>query len=233
MKITGLEKTQGSFSLRIDEMALPGPGIYGLIGPNGCGKTTTAKLIAALLAPDRGAVDPEGLTDRDITMLTQTPYMMDDTVYNNLIYPLKVRKIKPDNTLCDQYLDRIGLLRQRKQRARSLSGGERQKLAMLRALIFKPRFIILDEALTDLDIDSLDMFENMILEKQKSDPVIWLVISHQLPHVKRLCDYIFFMSKGRLETQGPAEEILLRPANPLVRQYLKHETLDVWDGKET
>jgi ABC-type multidrug transport system ATPase subunit len=224
MKITGLEKTQGSFSLRIDEMALTGPGIYGLIGPNGCGKTTAAKLIAALLAPDRGTIDPEGLTDRDITMLTQTPYMMDDTVYNNLIYPLKVRKIKPDSTLCDQYLERIGLLRQRKQRARSLSGGERQKLAMLRALIFKPRFIIMDEALTDLDIDSLDMFENLILETQKSDPVIWLVISHQLPHVKRLCDYIFFMSKGRLETRGPAEEILLRPANPLVRQYLKHET---------
>jgi ABC-type multidrug transport system ATPase subunit len=225
MKIMGLEKIQGSFSLKVNGMALSSPGIYGLIGPNGCGKTTAAKLIAGLLTPDRGTVDTEGLTDRDITMLTQTPYMMDDTVYNNLIYPLKLRKIKPDDALCDQYLERIGLLHRRKQRARSLSGGERQKLAMLRALIFKPRFIIMDEALTDLDIDSLDMFESLILEKQKSDPVTWLVISHQLPHVKRLCDYIFFMSRGRLETQGSAEEILIRPVNPLVRQYLKHETL--------
>lgn len=225
MRISKLEKKMGNFSLKIDRLQMSSPGIYGLIGPNGCGKTTTAKLIADLLPYDAGEIDYEGLCARDITMLPQKPYLTDDTVYNNLVYPLKVRGIKPDAALCEDYLGKIGFFDKRKQHARSLSSGEQQKLALARAMIFEPKLIIVDEALTDLDIDSLDMFEQMILDIQKARPVTWLLISHQLPHIQRICQYIFFMSKGRLEAEGPAGEILTRPQNPLVRQYLKHETL--------
>jgi ABC-type multidrug transport system ATPase subunit len=225
MKITALEKRQGSFSLNIESLSIPAPGIYGLIGPNGCGKSTTAKLIMNLISPDRGSIDLDGLGSRDITLLPQKPYMMDDTVYNNLVYPLRLRNSTIDPAVCDGYLDRIGFLHRRKQRARSLSGGEQQKLALARALIFKPKLIIADEAMTDMDIDSLDMFEGMILNSQKSDPIIWIIISHQLPHIRRLCEYIFFMDKGRLATEGPTDEILLRRQNPLVQRYLKHETI--------
>jgi ABC-type multidrug transport system ATPase subunit len=232
MKITALKKKLGSFSLDIEALSINKPGIYGLIGPNGCGKTTTAKLIAGLLPPDSGTIDLEGLDFKDITMLSQKPYMMNDTVYNNFVYPLKLRKIVPDRELCNTYLEKIGFLKRQKQKAGSLSGGEQQKLAILRALIFKPKLIIADEALTDLDIDSLDMFEELILDGQKKDPIIWLVISHQLPHVKRLCEYIFFMDKGRLETEGPAGEILTNPHNRKVRQYLKHEAFVTTGGED-
>jgi ABC-type multidrug transport system ATPase subunit len=225
MRITALEKKLGDFSLRIESLVLDRPGVYGLIGPNGCGKTTTARLLAALLSPDKGSVDPEGLSFRDITFLPLKPYMMDDTVYNNLVYPLRLRNIKPDPRLCDEYLDRMGFLRRKKQRARSLSAGEQQKLAMLRALIFEPRFVIIDEALADLDIDSLDMFEGMILDIQNRKPLTWLVISHRLSHIRRICDYVFFMSSGRLEAEGPVEKILVNPEIPLVKSYIKHESI--------
>jgi ABC-type multidrug transport system ATPase subunit len=158
-------------------------------------------------------------------MLSREPYMLDDTVYRNLIYPLQVRRIKPDPPLCNEYLRRAGLLARRNQRARSLSGGERQKLAMLRALIFKPRLVIVDEALTDLDMDSLDMFERMILDTQKERPLIWLIISHHLPHIRRLCEYIFFMFNGSLEAQGPVPEIFEDSRNPRILRYLKHEVV--------
>jgi ABC-type multidrug transport system ATPase subunit len=232
-----LTKTQGVFSLSIDSLEIRQPGIYGLIGPNGCGKSTTAKIIAGILPPDSGTVSIS-LDPRDITMVTQKPYIMDDTVYNNLAYPLKLRGEKNHTSLCDEYLGKIGFLERKNQRARGLSGGEKQKLALLRAMIFNPQLIILDEAMTDLDLDSLDMFENMILEQKERT---WIIISHQLAHVRRLCGYIFFMANGRLEAEGPAKELLRLPSagdvpqahsstNAEVRRYLKHEIMEVPAG---
>ena len=219
--ICGLEKTLGEFFLSIEKLVIPGPGVYGLIGPNGSGKSTLAKIIAGVIEADRGSVDTGGLGHRDITLLSRKPYMMDDTVYNNLVYPLRLRNIKPDPVLVAAYLDRMGFSRKGKQRARSLSGGEQQKLAFLRALIFQPRLVIADEAMTALDIDSLDLFENMILAEREKNSSIWIVISHQMSHIKRLADYIFFLNQGKLEAEGNTQEMLSCPASAGLRQYLR------------
>ncbi|MCL2127595.1 MAG: ABC transporter ATP-binding protein [Treponema sp.] len=224
LRVTSLKKTLGAFSLCIDSLEIKSPGIYGLIGPNGCGKSTAAKLLSGILPPDSGDMEIS-LDRRDITIITQKPYIMDDTVYNNLAYPLRLRGNKNVLLLCGEFLEKIGFAGRGNQRARGLSGGEKQKLALLRAMIFNPKLVILDEAMTELDLDSLDMFEGMIQERQRMNPVVWIVISHQLAHIRRLCGYIFFMSNGRLEACGPAEELLSSP-NPLVRRYLKHEILE-------
>ena len=221
MVLTGVEKQLGDFHLSIEKFAIPDPGIYGLVGPNGSGKSTLAKLMAGLLELDRGSIDTGGLDDREITLLSRKAYMMDDTVYNNLVYPLKLRNIKPDSRLIDEYLEKMGLAQRRRQKARSLSGGEQQKLALLRALLFKPRLIIADEAMTALDIDSLDHFENMILDEQKKDPIIWIVISHQMSHVRRLVSYLFFMYHGKMEFEGSLDELFSSIPNPHLRQYLR------------
>ena len=221
--VSSLAKRSGTFSLLIDKLRIESPGIYGFIGPNGSGKSTTAKLLCGILQGDSGKIDIS-LEPRDLTMITQKPYIMDDTVYNNLAYPLRLRGVQSYKALCDEYLEKAHLLERKNQQARGLSGGERQKLSLLRAMIFNPRLIILDEAMTDLDLDSLDLFEGMILERQKQDPIIWIVISHQLAQVRRLCDYIFFLASGRLEAEGPTEELLHSP-NQMVRRYLQHGAL--------
>ena len=221
MILSGIEKKQGEFSLSVEKLVVPGPGIYGLVGPNGSGKTTLAKIMAGLLEPDQGKIDIQGLSFRDITFLTRKPYMMNDTVYNNLIYPLKLRNIKPDTELVSEYLKMMGFSEKRKQKARSLSGGEQQKLAFLRAFIFRPRLVIADEAMTALDIDSLDFFENMLLEEQKKKPLTWIIISHQMPHVRRLASHIFFMHQGKLETEGNTEDFFHKTDNPYLKQYLR------------
>ena len=226
MKISGLEKKLGNFSLSVENLTFPGPGIYGLIGPNGSGKSTLAKLLAGLLEPDRGSIET-GLGIRDITCLSRKPYMMNDSVYNNLLYPLRLRQQQPDQKLINEYLERMGFSERQKQKAGSLSSGEQQKLAFLRAIIFKPRLVIADEAMTALDIDSLDLFENMILEEQKKDPITWIIISHQMPHIRHLCDYIFFMYQGKIETEGKPDEIFSHASHPTgainnhLRQYLR------------
>jgi len=201
MLLTGVKKKLGDFSLCIDSLIIPKSGIYGLIGPNGSGKSTLAKIIAGLMEPDSGIVDTEGLTARDITYLGRKPYMMDDTVYNNLVYPLTLRNTKPDLELVNDFLEKGGLLKQAKQKAKSLSGGEQQKLAFLRAIIFKPRFIIADEAMTAMDMDSVDLFEKIILEEQKKEKSAWIIISHQISHIKRICDSLYSMFDGKITSK--------------------------------
>ena len=198
MILANVKKKLGDFSLCIDSLSVSSPGIYGLIGPNGSGKSTLAKIMAGLLVPDCGTIDTEGLSFKDITFISRKPYMMDDTVYNNLVYPLELRKIKPDTQFVDDYLEKMNLSKKIKQRAKSLSGGEQQKLAFLRALIFKPRFVIADEAMTAMDMDSLDLFEKTILEEQEKEKSIWLIISHQMSHIKNLCSRIYNMDNGRI-----------------------------------
>jgi len=112
------------------------------------------------------------------------------------------------------------LLDKKKQYARSLSSGEQQKLSFIRALIFKPKIIIIDETLSNLDPDSAELFEDMILEKQFSNPITWITISHQLVHINKICDKVHFLSNGKNIQSGKANDVLLNPTNQIVKQYM-------------
>lgn len=197
MRMTDLKKSLGKFTLTVDKLFIEEGKIHGIVGPNGCGKTVFLKTAAGILAPDQGTIDYEGLTRQDITMMFQRPYLMQTSVYQNLVYPLKLRKQKPDEKEMDLLLEKAGLLAQKKQYARSLSSGERQKLSFLRALVFHPRLIIVDETLSNLDPESEELFLGMIEEIQRTEPVTWLIVNHQMDHIYQLCDEIHYMEKGR------------------------------------
>lgn len=220
MKISNLEKQMGDFKLHIDRMNLEPGLVHGLVGSNGCGKTTLSKLIMGILTPDGGVIDYEGLSFRDITMTSQKPYLLHDTVYQNLIYPLKLRGIRPDEEETERWLCRCGLQDKKRQFARSLSSGEQQKLSFIRALIFHPKLVIVDETLSNLDPDSAQLFEELILEQQRTQPITWITISHQLVHIKKICDRVHFMEKGTQLAEGTPEEILIHPSHPSIREFL-------------
>ena len=222
MKISNLKKSFDKFSLHIESLEMPEGKIYGIIGPNGCGKSTAMKLMAGVMQADSGSIDYEGLIPRDVTMVLRKPYLLHDTVVRNLIYPLKLRKIKPDAGLIDHYLEITGLMNYRNDYALALSGGEQQKLALARALIFSPKMIFIDEAFSNMDIESVAFFENYIPEKQKEKPMTWVIISHQLANIKRLCEYTFFMYKGEIHISGKTDELLSSPENEMLKQYLQY-----------
>lgn len=198
MKITDLEKNVGNFNLKIDDLYIQLGLIHGLAGHNGSGKTVLLKLIMGILEPDSGKIDLEGMDRRNMTMMTQRPYLLTGSVYDNITYPLKLRKIKPDDSKIDALLERTGLLAQKNQYARSLSSGERQKLSFLRAIIFEPEFIIMDETLSNLDPESESAIVEIIKEIQKTRPVTWLMVSHGQDVREELCDIIHYMEKGRI-----------------------------------
>ena len=220
MKITDLKKQQGSFLLNVKNAQFEVGKVHGIIGANGSGKTTLSKIIMGTLLYDSGEIDYEGLTARDITMTGQRPYLMHTSVYNNLVYPLKVRKQTIDESYVDYWLEKAGLQDKKKQYAPSLSSGEQQKLSFIRSLIFKPKLVIVDETLSNLDPDSADLFERLILEQQQNDPITWITISHQLVHIRRICDMVHFMEKGDIIESSTPYDMFVKPTNPSVIKYL-------------
>ena len=225
MKITNLTKSFDGFKLQIDNFELKSERIYGLIGPNGCGKSTFIKIMAGLLEPSSGNVDYGNLTSRDITMIPRKPYFLHDSVYKNLIYPLTLRKIKLEQSLIEEYLELAGLKDKQRQYALSLSGGEQQKLALVRAFIFNPKLILIDEAFTNLDIESMSLFEDFIHKRQQREPLTWVIISHHLSHIRRLCEHVVFMHGGKIEADGTVQDVMLKPKNALLKRYIEFEAL--------
>lgn len=198
MRITELRKKVGKTDLYIEDLKIETGMIHGLVGPNGCGKTTLLKLIMGVLEPDSGTVDLEGIGPRDITMMSQRPYLMHTTVYENIIYPLRLRGSVIDEKEIDELLERTGLLQIRDQYAGSLSSGERQKLSFVRATVFRPKLILMDETLSNLDAESGKLFREMIIERHREDGSTWLIVSHQWDAMNELFDDVFHMEKGRI-----------------------------------
>ena len=198
MRITELRKKIGKTDLYIDDLKIESGLIHGLVGPNGCGKTTLLKLIMGITEPDSGHIDYESLKPSDITMMSQRPYLMHANVYDNIVYPLKIRGLKIDQNEIDGLMERTGILQIKDQYAGSLSSGERQKLSFLRAMVFRPKMILMDETLSNLDQDSEKLFKEMIIERHKEDGSTWLIVSHQWDGMNELFDSVHHMEKGRI-----------------------------------
>ena len=202
MKITDLKVSAGDFSLSVPSAAFEPGKIHGIVGHNGSGKTVLLKTLMGILTPDSGLIDYEGLSMQEITFMSQRPYLLHGSVYENLIYPLKLRGIDPKRPEMAEEIDRllecVGLMDRKNQYARSLSSGERQKLSFLRAIIFKPKCIMMDETLSNMDPVSETQILEMIREIQCSEePVTWLIVNHQLETKEGLCDVIHRMEKGQ------------------------------------
>ena len=198
MRITELRKKVGKTDLYIEDLKIESGMIHGLVGPNGCGKTTLLKVIMGITEPDSGSIDYEGLKPSDITMMSQRPYLMHANVYDNIVYPLKIRGEKIDKAKIDKLLDRAGILGIKDQYAGSLSSGERQKLSFLRAIVFRPKMILMDETLSNLDADSEKLFREIVMERHREDGSTWLIVSHQWDEMNELFDKVHHMEKGRI-----------------------------------
>lgn len=226
MKIINLQKKLGTFELKIPYLELESGCIHGFIGGNGSGKTTAAKIIAGILKPDAGEIQYEGLKSKDITMTFQRPYMLHSSVYDNLVYPLKIRGIKPNETEIDNILEQYNLLSKKNQYARTLSSGEQQKLSFLRTIIFKPKFVIVDETLSNLSSENLELIEDLILQIQKSENITWIIISHQLSLINKLCDNIHFFSGGKVIESGEKKNVISFTENPVIKAFVKNQALN-------
>ena len=209
--------------------------VVGLLGPNGAGKTTTFYLICGILKPDSGEVL---LDNKDITNLTlykkarlgigylpqESSIFRDLSVEDNLYIIAKEYK-KED--IVEELLEKFNIEPIRKRKGINLSGGERRRVEIARALIPSPKFLFLDEPFAG--VDPVNVIEIKELIRVLVDEGIGVVITdHNVRETLSICDRAYVLKDGKILTSGSAREIV---ENEDVKKYYLGEEFKLWNSK--
>ena len=200
----------------------------GLLGPNGAGKTTTFHMILGLVRADAGCVL---LDERDISAepmhvrcrqglgyLAQEPSVFRKlSVRDNLLLILELQSLTAieREERCRRLLEKLRINHLAHQMGQSLSGGERRRVEIARALCTSPAFILLDEPFTGVDPIAIDDIRHIVGELV-SDDIGILITDHNVRDTLEITDRAYIISEGEIRTHGPAQEL---PNDPIARQY--------------
>ena len=206
------------------DLVSDGRGLMAVMGYNGAGKSLFLRLLHGLARPTRGAVlwggEPMGdRVRRRQAMVFQKPAILRRSVAANLEFALAARG-RSASGLIEALLADAGLLDLAHLPARSLSGGEQQRLALARALAQEPDVLFLDEPTASLDPASTAAIEEVLGRARASGTKIVLV-THDPGQARRLADEVVFLHRGELVEQGPATEALSSPRSESARAYLE------------
>jgi len=221
IKISGLTKKFGDL-VAVDQMDLdiPAGSIFGLLGPNGAGKSTTTRLLSTLLRPIDGTatvcefdIVADPVRVREVTGVlpeegnhTLYPGM---SAYENLEYFAKLYDV-PEEEIperIEELLTFMVLWDRKDDKAGELSTGNRQRLALCRAILHRPKVLLLDEPTSALDPIAAKRVRELILELSKKYKQTFLINSHNLPEVQRVCDRIAIIDEGKILLEGRTQEL--------------------------
>src|ERR1700738_3451636 len=237
LEVTDLRKQFAIGRPAIDgvSFAVPAGEIVVLLGPSGCGKTTTLRCVAGLehptsgeisiaghlvSSPARGILVPPRL--RDLGMVFQSyavwPHM---TVRQNVIYPLKHRKIARADASrkVDEVLELVGLSEYADRPVVALSGGQMQRVALARSIVYRPQLLLLDEPLSNLDAKLRLRLRDDLRRILKRTGMTALYVTHDRAEAVVLGDRIGVMRDGKLLQMGTPDEIYNRPADLFVANF--------------
>jgi len=201
--------------------------IVGLLGPNGAGKTTTFYMVVGIVKPDSGKIF---LDDRDITRLPmyrraqlgvgylpqEASVFRDLSVENNVKAVLEMTSLskKEQADKLEELLEEFGLNRVRHNMGKVLSGGERRRTEIARALATDPKFILLDEPFAGVDPIAVEDIQSIVAALKERNIGI-LITDHNVQETLSITDRAYLLFEGRLLKQGTAEELA---ADPMVRK---------------
>lgn len=206
--ITVIKKNKRIVSVK--DLVVEAGKVTSIIGPNGAGKSSLLKVMALLDNPTTGTINFAGiqvfpgkvsLTERrKVAVVFQEPLMLDTTVYNNVAIGLKFRKV-PRRSIyktVDYWLKKFGIQHLSEERAKTLSGGEAQRVSIARAMAANPEILFLDEPFSALDLPTrrklLKDFQHILNETK----ITTVFISHDYHEVKFLCHDVIIMNEGKL-----------------------------------
>jgi tungstate transport system ATP-binding protein len=214
--------------LQIDQLEVMRGETLCVIGPSGAGKSTLLRLLQFLERPASGRIVYEGSptgegvaleTRRQVTSVFQRPIVLDRSVRANLTYGLRVRRVRHDRREVDRLLEALGLDRLAATPARTLSGGEIQRVAFGRALAFNPKVLLFDEPTANLDPRNVRLVEDLIRERQAHGTTIVLA-THQIFQARRLADRTALLLDGQIVEVAATATLLDAPRDPRTRAFL-------------
>jgi tungstate transport system ATP-binding protein len=196
-----------------------------VLGPNGAGKSVLLKLCHGLLRPSSGEVHWNGMlpdeTRRSQGMVFQRPVLLRRSVAGNLRHALAVRKVpRPRRAaLVAEALQAAGLADLARQSARTLSGGEQQRLAMARAWVLRPDVLLLDEPTANLDPEATRAIEEFITSVENTGTSV-IMTTHDISQARRLATHVIFLHRGRLREHSPAAQFFSAPGDPAAARFI-------------
>lgn len=209
----------------IDLVIEAGP-ITVIMGPNGAGKSLLLRLLHGLIEPTEGEVRWAGRpvderVRRRHAMVFQAPVLLRRSVAANLRFVLGLRAKRGEKTesRLERLLQQAGLADLAHRKARSLSGGEQQRLALARALAVRPDVLFLDEPTGSLEPASVAAVEDVVRAARRDGTKI-VFVTHDVGQARRLADEIVFLHRGRIAEHGPAEAFFAGPSSRAARDYL-------------
>jgi putative spermidine/putrescine transport system ATP-binding protein len=203
---------------------------FAVLGPSGSGKTTVLRMIAGFETPTAGTIELAGVNAtkqppfrRNVNTVFQDyalfPHM---TVEQNVEYGLRVKKVPKDERMrrVGEALDLVRLGDLGARRPAQLSGGQRQRIALARALVNRPRLLLLDEPLGALDLKLREQMQIELKSIQRDVGITFVFVTHDQDEALTLCDRLAVMRDGRLEQVGAAAEVYESPATQFVAQFV-------------
>ena len=209
----------------IDDLSciIKSDGISVIMGPNGAGKSLFMRCLHGLAKPDMGQIlyadtPLDSLIRQQQSLVFQTPTILRRTVLANLLFVARQRGID-DPKISMDYLAQLQLDHLAQHPARLLSGGEKQRLALARALIINPAILFLDEATSNLDPASIETIETNLQSVSKQGTKI-ILVTHDIGQAKRLADDVLFLHHGKLAEHSSAKSFFRKPKSAAAKSYL-------------
>lgn len=202
------KKYNGRLALDVDEFSMAKGEIIGFFGPNGSGKSTIMRILSFLEKPDQGQVYFDGkkvegepwAIRKDVTLLTQEPYLLKRSVFKNVAYGLLIRSEKRTRGKVANALDMVGLDPEKfmKRSWFELSGGEAQRVALAARLALRPKVLLMDEPTASLDTKSTVLIQQAALKARQEWGASLGIVSHDFDWISDVADRLVYLDSGKI-----------------------------------
>jgi tungstate transport system ATP-binding protein len=234
-KIDDLTKEyNGRQVLRVDALEIYKGEILSVVGPSGSGKSTFLRMLNFLENPTSGSIDYEGIkfeagqemsleVRRRVTTVFQRPMLLDRSVYDNVLFGFKLQRRKDDRKYIQSILEEVGLASLSNQRARTLSGGEAQRVALARVMVLRPEVLLLDEPTANLDPYNVGLIENIVKRLNNEQGTTLVLVTHNVFQARRMADRAVFLLEGRIVEIAETQRFFQSPTDDRTLAFIRGE----------